>query len=70
MIAHEAVEQGGLGAEIAARVGERPGPSSGRPIVRVGAPFVPIPLSPPLEDAYLPGPDDIVEAVRAMLISP
>ena len=25
------------------------------PIERVGAPFTPIPLSPPLEDAYLPG---------------
>jgi pyruvate dehydrogenase E1 component beta subunit len=36
----------------------------------VGAPFAPIPLSPPLEDAWLPGADDIVEAVRALLISP
>jgi pyruvate/2-oxoglutarate/acetoin dehydrogenase E1 component len=34
------------------------------PIERVGAPFAPIPLSPPLEDAYLPGVDEIVAAAR------
>ena len=38
------------------------------PIARVGAPFAPIPLSAPLEDAYLPGPTNR-GAVRAMLIS-
>jgi hypothetical protein len=27
-------------------------------------------VSPPLEDAYLPGADVVVAAVRAMLISP
>ena len=35
------------------------------PIERVGAPFQPIPFSPPLEDAYLPGADDIAAAARA-----
>jgi pyruvate dehydrogenase E1 component beta subunit len=34
------------------------------PIERVGAPFAPIPLSPPLEDAYLPGVEDLVAAAR------
>ena len=37
------------------------------PIGRVGAPFEPIPFSPPLEDAYLPGRDDVTAAVRALL---
>ena len=37
------------------------------PIERVGAPFAPVPLSPPLEDAYLPDAGDIVAAVRRML---
>jgi len=37
------------------------------PIERVGAPFSPIPLSPPLEDAYIPGADDIYAAARATL---
>ena len=35
------------------------------PVERVGAPFTPIPFSPPLEDAYLPGREDVVAAVRA-----
>jgi pyruvate/2-oxoglutarate/acetoin dehydrogenase E1 component len=69
VIAHEAVEHGGFGAEVAARVGAAAFDSLDAPIARVGAPFAPIPLSPPLEDAYLPGVDEIVAAVRAMLIS-
>ena len=67
VIAHEAVEHGGFGAEIAARVQAAAFDFLDAPIARVGAPFAPIPLSPPLEDAYLPGADDIVAAVRGML---
>jgi pyruvate dehydrogenase E1 component beta subunit len=69
VIAHEAVEHGGFGAEIAAQVGAAAFDFLDAPIVRVGAPFAPIPLSPPLEDAYLPGAEEVVGAVRAMLIS-
>ena len=39
------------------------------PIERVGAPFAPIPLSPPLEDAYLPGADEIHAAARATVLA-
>jgi pyruvate/2-oxoglutarate/acetoin dehydrogenase E1 component len=66
VVAHEAVEHGGFGAEIAARVQAACFDFLDAPIARVGAPFAPIPVSPPLEDAYLPGADDIVEAVRSM----
>jgi acetoin:2,6-dichlorophenolindophenol oxidoreductase subunit beta len=65
VIAHEAVEFGGFGAEIAAAVTEAAFDYLDAPPVRVGAPFTPVPLSPPLEDAYLPGRDDIKEAVTA-----
>ena len=34
------------------------------PIQRVGAPFAPVPVSPPLEDAYRPGADQILAAAR------
>lgn len=68
-IAHEAVVHGGFGAEIAAQVQSAAFDHLDAPIARVGAPFAPIPLSPPLEDAYLPGADEIVAAVRGMLIS-
>ncbi len=54
VIAHEAVRFGGFGAEIAAAVGAAAFDYLDAPIERVGAPFAPIPLSPPLEDAYLP----------------
>jgi pyruvate/2-oxoglutarate/acetoin dehydrogenase E1 component len=70
VVAHEAVRHGGFGAEIAAQVQAAAFDFLDAPVARVGAPFAPIPLSPPLEDAYLPGPDELVEAVRAMLISP
>ena len=34
------------------------------PIQRVGAPYTPVPVSPPLEDAYRPTAADIVHAAR------
>jgi acetoin:2,6-dichlorophenolindophenol oxidoreductase subunit beta len=64
VVAHEAVEHGGFGAEIAAQVQAAAFDELDAPIARVGAPFVPIPFSPPLEDAYLPSRDDVVAAVR------
>jgi pyruvate/2-oxoglutarate/acetoin dehydrogenase E1 component len=66
VVAHEAVEHGGFGAEIAARAQAACFDFFDAPIARVGAPFAPIPVSPPLEDAYLPGADDIVAAVRGL----
>ncbi len=65
VVAHEAVRHGGVGAEIAAAVQELAFDDLDAPIARVGAPFQPIPLSPPLEAAYLPGADDIAAAARA-----
>jgi pyruvate dehydrogenase E1 component beta subunit len=65
LIAHEAVEQGGFGAELAARVQSVAFDDLDAPIERVGAPFAPVPFSPPLEDAYTPGADEICDvAVR------
>ena len=65
-VAHEAVEHGGFGAEIVAQVQAAAFDYLDAPIVRVGAPFAPIPVSPPLEDAYLPGIAEVVVAVRAV----
>ena len=67
VVAHEAVAFGGFGAEIAAEVGAAAFDSLDAPIERVGAPFSPIPLSPPLEDAYLPNAARIHAAARATL---
>src|SRR5204863_3755207 len=59
VVAHEAVEHGGFGAEVAAQVQAAAFDDLDAPIERVGAPFEPIALSPPVEDAYLPGADEI-----------
>ncbi|MCP4718153.1 MAG: alpha-ketoacid dehydrogenase subunit beta [Desulfobacteraceae bacterium] len=65
VIAHEAVKQFGIGAEIAASVGEEIFDELDAPIERVGAPFVPVPFN--LEQAYLPNAQDIVSAVKKTL---
>ena len=64
VVAHEAVEHGGFGAEIAAEVQEAAFDFLDAPVERVGAPFTPVPLSPGLEDAYLPGADEVYAAAR------
>jgi pyruvate dehydrogenase E1 component beta subunit len=67
VVAHEAVQFGGLGGEIAAQVAERALDSLKRAPVRVGAPFVPIPYSEPMELRVIPQIADIVEGVRRCL---
>ena len=67
VVAHEAVAHGGFGAEIAAQVQAAAFDDLDAPVERVGAPFAPIPFSPPLEDAYLPDRDDVAAAIRRTL---
>jgi pyruvate dehydrogenase E1 component beta subunit len=66
VIVHEAVKQGGFGAEIAAQVAEQAFDYLDAPIVRIGAPFTPVPFSPPLEQAFIPNEESIIKAVRGM----
>jgi pyruvate dehydrogenase E1 component beta subunit len=65
VIVHEAVKAFGIGAEISAMVCEENIDSLDAPIIRVGAPFTPIPFS--LESAYLPGAQDIINAVHKVM---
>jgi pyruvate dehydrogenase E1 component beta subunit len=67
LVAHEAVTVGGFGAELSSRIQEATFDCLRAPIQRVGAPFTPIPLSPPLEDAYRPGREEILEAAIVAL---
>lgn len=64
VIAHEAVQAFGVGAEIAARIGEVGFDDLDGPIVRVGAPFMPVPFSTPMEREYQPDAAKIAAAVR------
>ena len=68
VIAHEAVLNGGFGAEIAARIGSELFDELDAPVTRVGCPFAPIPFAPELEQALLPGTRHIVHAVRALSV--
>ncbi len=67
VVMHEAVEAFGVGAEIAARMADIGFDELDGPIVRVGAPFMPIPFSKPLERAYMPSVENLVAAVRRTL---
>ncbi len=67
LIAHEAVQNGGMGAEIAARIGSELFDELDGPVQRVGCPFAPIPFAPELERALLPGSHHIVQAARRMM---
>jgi acetoin:2,6-dichlorophenolindophenol oxidoreductase subunit beta len=67
LVAHEAVRQGGIGAEIAARVQEHAFDSLDAPVARLGAPYTPVPVSPPLEDSYLVTLHTIVREVRSLI---
>jgi pyruvate dehydrogenase E1 component beta subunit len=65
-IAHEAVKQGGVGAEISAIVAEEAIDCLDAPIVRIGAPFTPVPFARSLEQEYRITPAKIAAAVRTM----
>ncbi len=67
LIVHEAHLLCGVGGEIAALISQHAFEHLDGPIVRVGAPDTPIPYSPPLEDAYRPNKDKILEAARQLL---
>ena len=67
LVAHEAVEVGGFGAEIVARVIDRLGPKGIDVAKRLGAPRIPIPFAPPLENEVRVTTDKIVTAARACM---
>jgi pyruvate/2-oxoglutarate/acetoin dehydrogenase E1 component len=67
VIVHEAVEAFGVGAEIAARMAQVGFDELDGPIMRVGAPFMPVPFSKGLEAAYMPSVDAVLQAVDKTL---
>jgi len=62
--AHEAVVQGGFGAEIAAVVQHGAFDWLDAPVERVGAKFAPIPFAPVMEDYVVPHARDVLDAIR------
>jgi pyruvate dehydrogenase E1 component beta subunit len=62
-VVHEAAKFGGIGGEIAAEAAEEALFYLDAPVKRVGAPFTPVPFAENLEQAYLPGAEDVETAV-------
>jgi pyruvate/2-oxoglutarate/acetoin dehydrogenase E1 component len=67
ILVHEAVEQGGIGAEIATRVQKETFYYLDSPVARVAAPFAPVPASPALENSFVPTKVEIIRAVQVAL---
>ncbi len=67
VIVDEANSTCAAGAQVAAVIAEHGFEDLDGPVVRVATPDVPIPFSPPLEQAVLPGVDRVREACRELL---
>jgi pyruvate/2-oxoglutarate/acetoin dehydrogenase E1 component len=67
LVAHEATRSCGVGAEVASLVAQEAFEELDAPVRRLTTPDVPIPFSPPLEQAVLPQLDDMKEACRELI---
>ncbi len=68
LIVHEANVTGGFGAEIAARTQERHFLNLSAPVKRLGAPDVRMPAAPHLQNAVIPGSEQIRDAALRMTL--
>ncbi len=64
ILLHEDTLTGGLGGELAGLISEHAFEYLDGPLVRIAAPDTPVPYSPPLEEAFLPNVDKVVEKAR------
>jgi 2-oxoisovalerate dehydrogenase E1 component beta subunit len=64
LLLHEDTRTGGMAGELAVTITESVFEYLDGPIVRVTAPDTPVPYSPPLEEAFLPNAEKVVEKAR------
>ena len=67
LVVQEAVSVAGFGAEVVSTVIETLGPAKVKAARRLGAPRIPVPFSPPLEDAVKVTPAKIVAAAKTAM---
>ncbi len=68
VVVHEAVQAFGVGAEIVATLMDEGFDELDAPVVRVGAPFMPVPFASSLEKAYAVNTSDVVKAVQKIVV--
>ncbi|MDA1313456.1 MAG: alpha-ketoacid dehydrogenase subunit beta [Acidobacteria bacterium] len=64
ILLHEDTLTGGLGGELAGIISEHAFEYLDGPLVRIAGADTPVPFSPPLEEAFLPNADKVVEKAR------
>ncbi|MED4082310.1 alpha-ketoacid dehydrogenase subunit beta [Halalkalibacterium halodurans] len=67
IVIDEANPRCSMATDIAALVADEGFDFLDAPIKRVTAPHTPVPFSPPLEDLYLPTPENVIQAVSELL---
>jgi pyruvate dehydrogenase E1 component beta subunit len=67
VVVDESYPRCNLATDVAALVAERAFEALKAPIVRVTPPHTPVPFSPVLENAYIPSPERIAQAVRDVM---
>ena len=67
VVAHEAWKISGFGAEISAAIAETALDALDAPIIRVGAPQIPVPSTKALRDLFLPNEENLTDAIRRVL---
>ncbi len=64
ILLHEDTITGGLGGELAGIISEHAFEHLDGPLVRIAAPDTPVPYSPPLEEAFLPNVEKVIDKAR------
>jgi 2-oxoisovalerate dehydrogenase E1 component beta subunit len=64
LLVHEDTRTGGMAGELAATINENVFEYLDGPVLRVTAPDTPVPFSPPLEEAFLPNAEKVLEKAR------
>jgi 2-oxoisovalerate dehydrogenase E1 component beta subunit len=67
IVLHEASLTGGIGGELSARITEKAFEYLDGPVLRIASPDSPVPFSPPLEEAFLPNVEKLLEKARWLL---
>ena len=67
LVVHEDTRTGGIGESVAAIIQEEAFESLDAPVRILGALDTPVPYSPPLEEFFLPGEEEIERAARLLV---